>query len=699
MVDDNGLYIHEDITFCNTDLLKTSATYFEKNECYTHAIPGSIEFEEYWDEEEDKRTKGVRLFGSLQADDQIQEVHVTGEHYGFLNYAQLMVTVDSEEAKDLLKVAKNQRKSGKKQKTFPDFWDGHYNYMKAKEWALNYGNNMVVAKARRKGFSYMEAWDGADSVNLHPDVTVLLTAFDLKYLTKGDQMMGMAKNYLDFLEKNTDFARGYIKRKVDEVELGYTPEHSIIPEGYRSKLIALSFGPANPDACIGKDGYKIKVEEAGKAPNLDEFLEVTLSTMEDGDVQTGSLIVFGTGGTKEANWETFEKLYYAPASINALAFKNVTDEGMGDNLEGCGFFFQQRQNLRPHMDKDGNSLYIPADASIKEKRLHQKKIAKTPGDYTQYVSQRANCGQEAFSSTSSNILPNVSDQLHRVEHDTNYKYLGQYGMIRNTAKGLDFVPDDKRVPINNFPLKRGDELDGCVVMWYPLYRDSTGKVPDGLYRLWNDPYGVDKDKKEIKITDSLASTYIYERVNPYTQTRGDIIVGAYIGRPEMQDTYNEQLLLLTAWCNGRLTVENDRGDAVKAMARKMKLYHLLTDEPNFSFNPDLAAKHGRQKGISMANPKRQAAALVYLRDWLNTIRGRDYLGNVIRNYHMIYDAGLLREIIKYLDTRNCDRVSSLKIGMFDMQEIEIKAIKHIKSSSRNSSFVDAIAKGNLFVHE
>jgi len=700
MIDDNNLYVHEDITFCNTDLIKHSAEHFNKYNTYCSAPAGSVEYEDFWDEEENRRLNGVNLFGELRADGEIQEVLITGEHYGFLNYAQIMVTTDEEEAAEIKKLTKGQRKAGKKVKTFPDFWDGHWNYMTAKKYALDYGFNMVVSKARRKGFSYIEAWDSADSINMNPDVTVLLTAFDLKYLTKGDQMMGMAKSYLDFLEKNTAFNRGYLVRKVDEVELGFTPEHSKLPEGYRSKLLALSFGPANPDAAIGKDGYKIKVEEAGKAPNMDEFLEVTLSTMEDGDVQTGSLVVFGTGGTKDANWESFERVYYNPSSINALAFKNVTDEGMEHNTEGCGFFFQHRQNLRPHIDKNGNSMFETADASIKEKRADMKKKAKTPGEYTQYISQRANCGQEAFSSTSSNILPNVSDQLHRVINDEKYKYLGQYGSIKNTPNGLDFVVNPDITAINNFPLKKGDDLEGCLVMWFPIYRDPvTGRTPKGLYRLWNDPYGVDKDKKDIKITDSLAATYIYERVNPFTVTKGDILVGAYVGRPERQETYNEQMMLINAWCNGMLTVENDRGDAVKATARKMKLYHTLTDEPDFSFNPEISGKHGRRKGISMANPKRQAAALIYLRDWLMTKRGTDDLGNIIYNYHMIYDDGLLREIIKYLDTRNCDRVSTLKIGMFDMQEIEVKAINHVKLNKTQSSFVNAIRDGNLFVHE
>ncbi|HQY22853.1 MAG TPA: hypothetical protein PK389_03775, partial [Gammaproteobacteria bacterium] len=82
----------------------------------------------------------------------------------------------------------------------------------------NNGLHMIVMKSRRKGFSYMEGWDSADTVNLIPYCTVLLAAHDLKYLTKGNQIFGMAKSYLEFLELHTDWNRGFLKKDKETVQ-------------------------------------------------------------------------------------------------------------------------------------------------------------------------------------------------------------------------------------------------------------------------------------------------------------------------------------------------------------------------------------------------------------------------------------------------------------------------------------------------
>lgn len=683
-INENGLYIFEDIAFVNTSLLTEAADHFRKFNCYTKAPAGSKDFIDFWDEEEKRLKYGMTVPGKLVKDSRgnisIQEVHITGTHYGFLNYANIKRKDDDihgSVAKSVLG-----QKSIKKNYDFPRFLDYQYHYFKAKEYQEQEGKNMIVMKARRKGFSYMEAWDTAITANMNPDVTILVGAFDYKYITLGNQMMGMAKRYLDRLELYTDFNRGYLKESIDYIKLGYKkPDEGMKEFGYKSEIIALSF-MNNPDAAVGKDAYKIKFEEIGKFPNLQESLDVTLSTVEDGANQTGVINMFGTGGTDDANWVAAESIFYNPDSRNCIAFDNIWDEGMSGN--SCGFFYPQRKGYEPFIDKDGNSLEKQAKEDIGIKRLAQKKILSSD-KYAKYIGQRAECPKESFASSSDNIFPSaeINEQLNKIKNDKDYKYLHRAGQLIYNSDGRVIFKTNEQLqstnikihdPIFNYPLKSGQDVVGCYVEWQSPYRDKlTGIIPKGLYRVWHDPYAHDKDSKEIRIRDSLGATYVYERVNNMSPSKGDKLVACYIGRPSTTDEYNEQLLKIVEYWNAELMFENDRGDVKKFFAQKRKS-HLLADEPDLEWEASLKGKTNRGKGMNM-NDKRKGKAAIYLRDWLNMPVSVDSYGNQKLNLHYIYDAGLLEELLKWNLKGNFDRVSSLFVGMFDMHECFNKEIK------------------------
>ena len=684
-INENGLYTFEDIAFVNTSLFTEAATHFKKYGYYIDPrIKGTKEYNDHWDREEDRLRNGMTVPGKLvpgqRGEFKIQDVHITGTHYGFLNYARIMRKEDPTDAKAKGLVG---QKKIRKILEFPRFLDGQYHYFQAKQYAEEIGKNVIVAKARRKGFSYMEGWDSVSTINLMPHITVLVGAYDYKYITLGDQMMGMAKKYLDFLELHTDFNRGYLKESLDHIKLGYKKSDEGNKEfGYLSQIIAISF-MNNPDAAVGKDAYKIKLEECGKFPNLSKALDVTLSTVEDGDSQTGYITMFGTGGTDDANWADFEKIFFDPDKRNCLAFDNIWDDGMKGN--SVGFFYPQESGYEPFIDEHGNSDIKGARHAILSKREKQKNASSDGLEYLKYVSQRAMTPKEAFASGGENIFPSaeLSDQLNRVLHDKDFKYLHRAGQLIYNDKGkIYFKSNDQLItqgvithdPILNFPLTDKQDVVGCYVEWVSAFRDkATGEIPKGLYRIWHDPYAHDKDSKEIKIKDSLGVSYVYERVNNMSYGKGDKLVACYVGRPSTVDMYNENLLKLTEYWNAEVMFENDRGD-VKGFFGRKKKSHLLADEPDLEWEASLKGKSKRGKGISM-NEKRKAKAAIYLRDWLLTPVSTDDFGNVKLNLHYIYDPALLQELLKWNLKGNFDRVSSMLVGMFDMYECMDREIK------------------------
>ena len=685
----------EDIAFVNTSEITEVAKHYTKHGVYTFAPNGTKEHKDFWDREEYKLQNGVYLPGKLikgtDGKFDLQKVHITGKHYGYLNYGRIKLTKSffEEDAEKTIKDVTHTMVARKKV-AFPDFWDGDYFYFHTIELGETIGKNVIVFKARRKGYSYKGGYLAAHEINQYPATTVVLGANDMRYLTQGDGLTRMCKNYLDFFESETDFNRGYLSPAIENMRLGYRLEGEVIDRGYKSAVISVSFKD-NPDAAIGKDASKIFIEEAGKFPNLQEMYDVTQPTLEDGDIIVGMMIIFGTGGSKDANWAILEKMFYNPELYNAIPFNNVWDEGKIGR--SCGYFHSHVQNLKPYVDKDGNSDKQTSLATALEARKKKKAVTTSAKDFNMYIGQRCITPQEGFTRTSENIFSSkeLDDHVAHVANSEEIKYLSRHGTLKYTeGKKIKFVSNtelsekERHEPILDFPHNVTEDVHGCFIEYQPPVT-INGVVPSGLYRVWHDPFAFDKDREEIKQKDSLGATIVYERVNTLSPTQGDIIVGTYVGRPESMDEYNEMLLRITLRYNAECAFENDRGD-VKGYFKRAGYYHLLADEPDFNWKKELAGKHGRNKGTSINNIERKGTGAVLLKDWLYSSRGTNEDGSKKLNLHYIYDLPLLKELQKWDLKGNFDRVSALIIGMFDKHEVYDKEIEEVLAENNNSIF-------------
>lgn len=677
-------YEFEDIAFANTNQFLEAAKTYEKYGFYTDAHPESTEFKEFWDREEDRLINGMIVPGKLMFDEYgapfMQEVHITGEHYGYLNYGRIKLT-DEDILKDVaygngdeLILDVGAGKARRKKVAFPSFWDGDYHYFKAKELARRLGLHIVVAKARRKGYTYKNAYGAAHNTNMHPDITTILGAYEKKYLLQGDAITTFAKNYLDWFETETDFTRHYISEAIDNLELGYFKQGTRIKKGYRSKLLTLTFKD-NPNAAVGKDGDLIILEEAGVFPNLMETLGVTLPTLEDGDYTTGQMIVFGTGGTKEANWIEFERLFYNPSLFGFMSFHNVWDEDAQGT--SCGFFHSYDMNYVPYIDKDGNSMFREAKEAIMKARRIKKDSTTNLSDYLRWIGQRCVNPREAFSSSKVSIFdsPELRKHIHSVKVRNEFKYLHREGKLKAVKDTYDLIVKEQLNPsevheyVNQYQLGDIGDLHGTFVEWFPPYKLPDGSVPGGLYRIWVDPYAFRKEKEDITLKDSLGAMYVYERVNNLTNTGGDRLVACFVGRPEDYDDFNEVILRASIRYNAEVMFENDRG-TVEDYFRHQGHWDRLADEPMFNWSKELKGTTSRKKGMSMgAGSERKSKAAMMLKNWLYEKRTKFDNGDPVYNFHYIYDLGLLQELQKWNLNGNFDRVSALLVGILDKNEL------------------------------
>ena len=144
--------------------------------------------------------------------------------------------------------------------------------------------------------------------------------------------------------------------------------------------------------------------------------------------------------------------------------------------------------------------------------------------------------------------------------------------------------------------------------------------------------------------------------------------------------------MMAEFYRAKIGFENDRGDIIGFARRKKKL-SMLSEEFQFEYKKELHSKNVQRNWGCHMTSERKKQGLLYIRDWLMEVvsvkEGKEYY-----RYQFIYDIPLLRELYKYNDKGNFDRVSTLIIAMFYRKEIESKVV----SSGKSNSKVDFLKK-------
>jgi len=698
--DSGGFIMNMDFEFIDTINFSEVATEYERNKkdpkvvswvegltlpnnenrnkyYYCPHPKNSEKYNAFWKRETLRRAKGLTLKCKKYKTGQIAELHITGDHYNYLNYGRIMRTPTKEERKELDRLGKTKVK---KVQGFPRFWDGDYWNFKVDEFVVNNGYHLCKAKARRKGYSFKRGSQGANTINSIRNITIVLAAYDLSYLTDQGATADMLKTNLDWYEDNTYWQRYYLSEQLTNIELGFKIKSQGNKKyGYRSKALSVTIAKT-ASAAIGKDAIEIDLEEAGRCPNLQEFLNVTLSSTEAGAEKVGTIRVYGTGGAKEADWEGFSNVYYDPISNDMMPFENVWDKDARASL--CGFFHPQIMNMEPFMDIHGNSMYTEAyEYDSKDKETKRTSLAAV--DYAVYCGQRANSPEEAFKNTQENIFASIEldDHIKNVRYNPEYKAYRD-GMFYQKINGeVDFktnmyleMEGTKTHPyIEDYPFKKDQDIYGCVREFYPPFKDSTGNIPDNLYYIAYDPVGVDKKSGLITNKHSLNSFHVIMYPNNIANSPGEIIVASYCGRPEKMEEANRILLLACKRYNAKALAEVDKGQTVQDFRRWKELKWLYKDPMGLI---DERIKESQTSyGIVIGSTTRAQDGLIYVKDWLYSpvSIGSDDKTTLVLHY--IKDLPTLIELQKFNLKGNFDRISSLRVAMFQRSAFRIKRLK------------------------
>jgi len=708
-----GFLLNIDFQFIDTDIFSKVAHAYEENKknpdlvawiegldvsigenkgkyYYCPHVKGTNEYNEFWKQETYRRRNGMTAKCKLK-DGSITDLHITGDHYNYLNYGRILRTPTKQEQIELHE--KGDYKT-KLVQGFPRFWDGDYWNFKIDRFIADNNYHLTKAKARGKGYSYKRGSQAANTINIIPFATVILAAYDLAYLTDQGATSDMVKTNLDWYEENTHWKRFYLSEKLDAIELGYkTKKGGNKKFGFRSKALSVSLFN-NPSAAIGKRALEIDFEESGKCNNLDQALDVTLSSTEVGAGNVGTIRCYGTAGVKGADWRPFSTAFYNPANYKMMPFENIWDDNSRRTV--CGFFHPQVLNMEPFIDQHGNSLLLEAekyDIEDKKKYAAEQSVDK----WLTYVGQRANKPAEAFKTANENIYssPGLSAHISELQSNPALSYYRD-GMLFEIGKKIVFKTNKQLIAeglekyahpyIEDVPFNPKKDFYGCIREFYPPYT-IEGRTPDNLYTVVFDSVAKDKKTELVINKNSLNSIHVLMHPTNLPSTTGDIIVAAYAGRPETMEEINRIVLYLCEHYNAKVLPEVDRGTIVSDFKKWGKL-HLIMQDPTDIISNRIVGKESINYGINMGSGDNSTESHIYLKEWLYNKRAIREDGQIVYSYHYIKDLPTLLEIENFNLTGNFDRISSLKLYPFANKVRQIKkldeAIKAVNNVSIHS---------------
>lgn len=704
-----GILMNIDFIVINIERLSKAADTFDEYGTYCDYDPSTPAYESFWQRETSRRKKGVfvkaklyykdipKFFDANTTDEEreslLQPLRITGAHYTYLNYGRIERTPNDKER------ARLKREGAEYVETvmgFPRYWDGDYWNFKIDEFIANNKFHLTKAKARRKGFSYKRGSQAANTINLFPNVTVTLAADQLAYLTDKGATTFMAKKCLDHFEEHTFWRRGYISEAIDDILLGYRVSTKGLKNfGWMSNLYSVACGK-NESAAVGKKAIEIDFEEAGKFPNLQKALDVTLSNTESGAISVGTIRVYGTGGTKGANWAAFSKAFYNPKMNKMLCMENVWD--INKRHEVCGFFFPQVWDCEPYVER-GNSIIFTAyawDKQDKENHFHNNDSET----HIIYKAQRANTPAEAFINTTENMFASPELNLHVSDliNDNATRFFQDGWIVVNdlgNSNKAEFIPKAECIKrdifgkgrfhefVNQVPHGSRDDTHGCVRMYYRPFL-VNGEVPKDLYFVSVDAYKVDKAQKDVTDKHSLYSAQVWMRSNtitPYPNQK--LLVCEYIGR---LDTMEQNDIVTMGMClmyNAECCPEAGTGETVSNFI-KYKLRRYLMLDPTNANTRKLTNPNNNDYGIVMGDGDKKYNGLRMLKEFIYEPLSYTADGKPIRRLKSISSVRLLLECQRFTAEGNFDHISAAIVAMYVFLADSLNTKRLVEGNTENN---------------
>ena len=627
----------------------------------------SSEYVAFWEAEDKKITEGITING----------FYFSPFIYWHLNYWSIYV--------DTIVGNKQVRKLDR-----PQLWDTYLavdetiykaeNHIEGKKGVVMVGSRRISKSVLTSSYITHKSVTQKGSDNL----ISALNGPDLKIITEYiDLGLRNLPEYFKFPRIEDDWKR--------QVTLGYKDKQNERHEW--SKFHIRNFDEGNnTEAAAGLTLSSFLLEEGGKGKILN-CLAATTPCFDSPYGWRCSPFVIGTSGdmTKAGD---LEELFNNPEAYNFLSVETL------ESGKSYGLFIPGTKSLKVPKEPKPLGLYLEKDFpseldnitiwvsdEVKGKELilkSREQIKKSSGleAYLKEIMYYPLTHEECFLELSQNIFPVdlLQEQLQKITAlDANPDYVELVQKADGTI-GHKFT---EKKPVQNFPSKPTENLEGVVQIWeYPI-----ANAPYGLYTAGTDPY----KQSQAKYSTSLGSTYIYKRVHDIAgEGWQNIVVAAYTGRPRKIEQWYELTKMLLKYYNAKTLCENmDMGFIQHCIEKNEAAFH-LERTPSFLNDIHPSSAVNREYGIHMTSD---------IKDYLNSLiieyitevidREVDKDGIVIKErlgVTRILDPLLLKELIKFTPKLNVDRVISFGLTLAMAKSLNGKSI--VVSSTEDARMQD-----------
>lgn len=650
--------------FEHTDLFSTEAKKKLQTGQYCNEVYRSKKYNLYWEEQRERC-----IYGYINPE---TKVHIEGYLYGFLNFKPMRILETPGQA------------TSRRITAFPRFWPIHHYYAKALKEARVAGLNNSLLKPRGTGFSEFHSWMASSNYTFQKEDPDFFFVSNEGYLNK-DGILSKCWENLDFLAAETERAFRHF-RQVKNSDMHKRASFLNPQTGTEKKTGGEIIGRVidHPRKVRGARGM-VYFEEGGSFPNLLDAWMATRALVEQGGVTFAQMIVWGTGGEQGPGIAGLEELFKNPTPYNCLKYENCWAEAGGPYH---GFFFPAWASMDRFMDRWGNTDFVQARHWHNTER--EKIYKHSPQKYDKHIAEYPFTPDEALMRLTGNHFPvaQLQQQLKKVESSADIKGILKHGFLSLSEGEVRFNLDPKARPVNLYPHNaEEDNLDGCItIVEAPLKdQEGSGQVPNNLYEIVVDPFYVDDPDQVI----SLGAVYVYKKANTLFPTEADMLVAWYVGRPRRGSDLHKIIFQLARYYNAKVQSEIlGGGQNILDYAKQHNMLHYCEFRPSiFNTDKDELRTSQRPYFINM-NKDLKKAALLDLADWLLTERALkidDEKTSYILNLDLIYDTGLLMELIKFSQDGNFDRISALLVLMVTRRELEQQEIQE-QTRKKGGSF-------------
>jgi len=610
---------------------KYSPVIFDKNLMnYREMQKNTSQYFAFWKEQRKRIMHGYKPTGGSW---------IPGNYYFYLNFSKIHGLLPGAKRKSMISPLYRDQ-------DHEYFMEVHHaKYGDGKDNKGGYG--IIVLKARRKGFSFMNA-----NILLH-EWTCYSHSENGLGAQREDYVQDFRKKMLLSYNELPPELRNKILHNNEELFMsGYKEKENGIWIEKGTKAMVHFRVMEKPNAFRGTSMNIMVFEEAGEFLKLKRSFQSSEDCFKEGDQFFGTPIIGGTSNAMEVESEDYMNMYHNAESFNLKPVFIRASKVFGS-------FFDMSTG---RSDVEGAEKFINEEAQRR----------KDTGDLASYYSYRQENPlkvEHAFYKSGSTpfALEKINKQIANINGNPSFQVIQKGRLEWSKDKKRKEVFGSVPIFITEFEDKANGRLIEPKTIDEEPYPFEICEQP--LVGIKNahlsavDPYHIDDEFEEMKKKSSEQSTSkskgsmcVYRRfVNQ--NTIGELPVAFYTDRPYSKEEFYENCLKLAIFYDSQVLVEyNDSGFLKYFQERKMMRY--LKERPTSADSPWSQATN--KYGIHMKSYQKKV--LTELVD--------EY---VKKHWEDIYFPSLLTELAVY-GIKNTDRVMAFGMALIHDSDATKKII-------------------------